>query len=296
MLFRSEAPITFEMYPDHEDFAVRTLGLPGLGALGVCFGKMLVMDSPSARPPDKFNWGGTLWHEFTHVITLQMTDHKIPRWFSEGLSVFEERRGFPGWGDDLKPEFLMAFKDKKFLPIAELNDGFMRPKYPEQVLVSYYQASMVAEFVEKKSGFATIKKMLAGYKAGHSTEQVFKDSLNLSLPDFDTQFTKWMNDRTQSIDLKSFEKTVSDGQKAMTAGETDKAIDLLGTAIAMYPEYTDEANPYEPLVDAYLKKGNKAAAIDTLKKYLKYAETSFDSEIKLAGLLEEQKDVNGAKQ
>ena len=294
--FTPETPITFEMYPDHEDFAVRTLGLPGLGALGVCFGKMLVMDSPSARPPDKFNWGGTLWHEFAHVITLQMTDHKIPRWFSEGLSVFEERRGFPGWGDDLKPEFLMAFKEKKFLPIAELNDGFMRPKFSAQVIISYYQASMVAEFIDEKNGFAAIKKMLAGYKAGKSTEQVFQEALSLSTAQFDAQFNKWLDDRTKGIDLKTFETTVSEGQKAMQAGETDKAIEALNKAVAMFPEYTDEANPYEPLADAYLKKGNKPAAIDTLKKYMKYAETSFDAEIKLAGLLEEQKDIAGAKQ
>ena len=59
--FKPDGPITFEMYPDHADFAVRTLGLPGLGALGVCFGKLFVMDSPTARKPDTFNWGSTLW-------------------------------------------------------------------------------------------------------------------------------------------------------------------------------------------------------------------------------------------
>ena len=128
--FKPEGPITFEMYPDHADFAVRTLGLPGhRRRLGVCFGKLFVMDSPSARKPDTFNWGSTLWHEFTHVITLQITDHKIPRWFSEGLSVYEERKGFPGWGDDLKLDYLSAIKAKKLLPTAELNNGFIRPKY-----------------------------------------------------------------------------------------------------------------------------------------------------------------------
>ena len=43
----------------------------------------------------------------------------------------------------------------------------------------------------------------------------------------------------------------------------------------MYPEYTDEHNAYEPLAEAYLKKGDKAAATDTLKKYLTYSETQF---------------------
>ena len=111
--FKPEGPITFEMYPDHADFAVRTLGLPGIPALGVCFGKLFVMDSPSARKPDTFSWGSTLWHEFTHVITLQITDHKVPRWFSEGLSVYEERKGFPGWGDDLKLDYLERHQSQK---------------------------------------------------------------------------------------------------------------------------------------------------------------------------------------
>ncbi len=179
--FTPPAPISFEMYPDHPDFAVRTLGMPGLGALGVTFGTMFVMDSPSARPPDTFNWGSTLWHEFTHVITLEMTDHKIPRWFSEGISVSEERQGFPGWGDDLKLPYLAAIKAGKFLPVAELNDGFIRPKYPDQVLVSYYQASIVVDYIEEKFGFPAIRKMLLLYKDGKSTDQVFKEALGLEL-------------------------------------------------------------------------------------------------------------------
>ena len=70
MLFRSK----------HDDFAVRTAGLPGLiGALGVCFGRVVTMDSPHARPGD-FQWEATLWHELTHVITLQMSNSRVPRW------------------------------------------------------------------------------------------------------------------------------------------------------------------------------------------------------------------------
>ncbi len=42
-------PVQVELYPDHEDFAVRTMGMPGLGALGVTFGEVVAMDSPSKR-------------------------------------------------------------------------------------------------------------------------------------------------------------------------------------------------------------------------------------------------------
>jgi tetratricopeptide (TPR) repeat protein len=293
--FEPKGPILFEMYPDHDDFGVRTLGLPGIGALGVCFGKLFIMDSPTARKPDAFNWGSTLWHEFTHVITLQMTDHRIPRWFSEGLSVFEERKGFPGWGDDLKLDYLDAIKKKRFLSTAELNNGFVRPRYPTQVLVSYYQASLICEYIDQKFGFAAIKKMLALYKQGKSTADVFKEAIGLTLDQFDGEFFKWVDDKTKDLEVKVVMEQISSGQEALAKGDTDKAIEILKKSIEVYPEYTDEHNAYEALTDAYLKKGDKKAAIDVLKKFMTYSETGFKASLKLSDLLLEAGDPAGAR-
>jgi tetratricopeptide (TPR) repeat protein len=292
--FTPQGPLSFEMFPDHADFEVRAVGLTGLGALGVCFGHLFVMDSPSARELDHFNWGSTLWHEFAHIITLQMTDNKIPRWFSEGLSVFEEREAYPGWGDDMKLDNLKALKGKKLLPIAQLNDGFMRQKYPGQILVSYYQASMVVEYIEGKWGFQKIRDMLAQYKAGKTTEEAFKQALNISLEGFDAEFLKWMDEKAASIDPAQYGKLLEEGVKALEEGDADKAITPLKQAIAMYPEYSDENNAYEPLAEAYLKKGDKAAATDVLKKYLSWSETAFASYVKLSELLQESGDKAGA--
>src|SRR4249920_3033777 len=96
--FQPKGPILIEMFPKHDDFAVRTLGLPGMiGALGACFGRVVTLDSPKARPPGDFLWEATLWHELAHVITLQMTNQRIPRWLTEGISEFEEKRAHPEW-------------------------------------------------------------------------------------------------------------------------------------------------------------------------------------------------------
>jgi len=85
--FTPKGPILIEIFPKHDDFAVRTVGLPGMiGALGVCFGRVVAMDSPRARPPREFQWEGTLWHELGHVITLQMSNQRVPRWLTEGIS------------------------------------------------------------------------------------------------------------------------------------------------------------------------------------------------------------------
>src|SRR5262245_47259783 len=91
--FRPKGPILIEMFPKHDDFAVRNVGLPGMiGALGACFGRVVTLDSPKARPPGQFNWGATLWHEMAHVITLQMSSQRVPRYLTEGISVWEEKR------------------------------------------------------------------------------------------------------------------------------------------------------------------------------------------------------------
>ena len=125
-------PVTVEVYPDHEDFAVRTMGMPGLGALGVTFtaksfGGAIAMDSPSGRKPGDFHWASTLWHEMSHVFTLTMTDSHVPRWFTEGIAVHEETAVSPEWGDRLIPEVLMAIKNKELLPMSDLDRGFIHP-------------------------------------------------------------------------------------------------------------------------------------------------------------------------
>jgi cellulose synthase operon protein C len=177
-----------------------------------------------------------------------------------------------------------------------MNDGFLHPKYPGQVLVSYYQASIICDFIEQKAGFPAIKKMLLLYKQGKTTPDVFKEALGLTLDQFDAEFFKWVDDKVKDIDVKAFTELMKSGQEAVAKGDTDKAIEILNQSIRMYPEYADEHNAYEPLADAYLKKGDKKAAIDTLKKYVSYSDTAFKGNFKLAGLLVESGDAAGARQ
>ena len=193
--FEPPTPIRVEVYPSHADFSVRTVGLAGLGALGVCFGPVLALDSPSARQVGHFNWGATLWHELAHTFTLLVTDAKIPRWFTEGLSVFEERRARPGWGDDVQVPFITSLRDGDLLGIGELNDGFMRPRFPTQIGLSYYQASLICDWIEENYGFDAILAMLAGYREGKNTEEVFQEAMGLSLESFDERFFGYLRER-----------------------------------------------------------------------------------------------------
>src|SRR5262249_20956379 len=197
--------------------------------------------------------------------------------------------------DHMKLDYMEAIKGKKLLPTSQLHNGFIRPKYPQQILVSYYQASLLCDYVDMKFGFAGIKKMLLLYKQGKTTPEVFKEALGVTPDEFDSEFFKWVDEKVNGIDMKAFTDSMNSGQEALAKGDTDKAIEILKKSIEMYPEYTDEHNAYEPLADAYLKKGDKKAAIETLTKYVGYSDTAFKGNIKLAELLRESGDIAGAR-
>ena len=193
--FTPSQKVRLEVYSSHADFSVRTVGLAGLGALGVSFGNVIALDSPSARPAGEFNWGSTLWHEVTYTITLGATEHRIPRWFTEGLSVYEERRALPGWGGDVSPGFLMAKLQDKLLPVSRLGDSFVRPSYPGQVGHAYYQASLVCELIERDFGFAGIRRLLDAYRGGIRDPDAFEDALGIDADELEARFQRYIESR-----------------------------------------------------------------------------------------------------
>ncbi len=310
--FTPHGPIMVEVFPNHNDFAVRTLGLPELGALGVCFGTVIAMDSPAAQKAGEFNWGSTLWHEFTHVITLEMTDHRIPRWFSEGLSVFEERRAKEGWGDKWSLQNLKAIKDGRFVKISDLDAAFTQPKAPDGVPLAYFQASMVCDFVDEKFGFETILKMLSQYKDGASTTDVLQRVLKLTPADFDRTFTEYIRSKAGGwlealgsgpvhapagqtpskeallavlkANSNDYFANVRLGAIYKNEGEPDKALELLRRAAEVFPYYAGEGNPYSLLADIYESRGQKAEAAGALETLMRYNETNAAALAKLAEL------------
>ena len=79
--YKIPGPVQLEVYPNDPDFEVRTMGMPGLGALGVTFGYIVAMDSPSGRKPGSFHWASTMWHELSHVYVLAATIRLTTPWW-----------------------------------------------------------------------------------------------------------------------------------------------------------------------------------------------------------------------
>ena len=262
-------PVQVEVYPDHEDFAVRTMGLPGLGALGVTFGSVVAMDSPSGRPPGSFHWASTMWHELSHVFVLQATNHRVPRWFTEGMAVYEETAAAPDWGDRLDPEAITAIHAKKLLPVAQLDRGFVHPSYPSQVIVSYFQAGKICSYIAEKWGYGKLLDIMHAYAKLKTTPEIFQEVIGMSTEDFDKQFLAWLEAQTKSPveHFAEWQKQIKTMVEDLRAKKYDDVIHE-GTAIHdFYPDYVEAGSVYELLADAYTAKGDKAAARKELEQY-----------------------------
>ena len=326
--YRPSGPIRIELYRSHSDFSVRTVGLTGLGALGVAFGDVLALDSPSARDLGRFNWGSVLWHELAHTFTLGATANRVPRWFSEGLSVLEERRAREGWGDDVTPSFLMAYRDGMLPPASELNEAFTRPSYPEQIGHAYYMASLICEMIEEQGGIQAIRDMLRGYREGRTSPDVFRTVLRTDFAGFDRRFDGWLRARfakalealgpaqarslgdamanrrrgagepnTAPVRVMSggaYARALEEGREHAEADRYDQAIAALERAKALFPQYAGEGSPYVLLAQIHKERGDRPRAAAELKALTAIDGANYDALRELAELLETQGDLAGA--
>ena len=269
--YKLPGPVQVEVYPNHPDFEIRTMGLPGLGALGVTFDSVIAMDSPNSRKPGTFHWDSTLWHELSHVYVLNMTKSRVPRWFTEGLAVYEETAASPDWGDRLDPDAIEAIKTKKLLAISDIDRGFIHPTYPAQVIVSYFQAGKICNFIEQKWGYDKLIAMVHDYAALKTTPEVVELEFKMKPEEFDRQFIAWLEAQTKRTvdgfdEWKKTVKTISENAKAK---KWDEVISDGVRIRDLYPDYVEAASVYEFLADAYLAKGDKDKEMAELARYSK---------------------------
>lgn len=191
--FTPQGPILIEMFSKHDDFAVRTMGLPGLvGALGACFGRVIAMNSPMTirtKGVSPFSWQGTLWHEIAHVFSLQASDYKVPRWLTEGISVYEEHRYNEAWGRELTVEFARRLATKTTFGVAGLPTAFQRP---QDLSLAYFEASVLTEHLVLTHGDAGLRALLAAYAEGAKDEEAFAKAFGQSVEAIEQSFAAFV--------------------------------------------------------------------------------------------------------
>jgi tetratricopeptide (TPR) repeat protein len=217
---------------------------------------------------------------------------------------------------------LKAVQDGRFVKISDLDGAFIRPKTPDGVMIAYFQASQVCEFVEEKFGFDAILQMLALYKDGRKTPDVLQSALRLTPDAFDKAFDEYIKSKTAAwravlgsgllqtpgstqhskeallTILKSrpddYVANLRLGAVLKSDGEVDRAIEHLRKAMTSFPHYASEGNPYWLLADIYEARNQKQEAAAVLEAMLAHNETNVELPGRLARLKLDLGDKQGA--
>jgi hypothetical protein len=194
-----KTPIVVELFPKQEDFAIRTFGLPGgAGFLGVCFGTVITANSPASQGAHPSCWESTLWHEFCHVVTLNKTRNRMPRWLSEGISVYEERQADPSWGQAISPISRKMLLGDELTPVDQLSGAFLRPSSPQHLQFAYFESSLVVEYLVEKHGIETLKKILEDLGQGITINDTLGRHTG-SLEELNKGFTQFARQKAEAM-------------------------------------------------------------------------------------------------
>lgn len=208
--FTPESPVLIEVFKNREDFAVRSVGLPDLGPLvGICFGKLITLISPDTLTA---NWQEIVWHEFVHVITLQMTQNRIPRWLSEGISVYEEFQGRDEWGRHQDLDIVRALNDGQILPVERMDDAFLQAQSDDDLSIAYLQSYLVVDYIVAEHGFEMLKDLIKAYSSHNPAEKIIAQVFSQEAGEFNQGFSSWLESRVDNTDVYvHVEDDVDDG-------------------------------------------------------------------------------------
>jgi tetratricopeptide (TPR) repeat protein len=165
----------------------------------------------------------------------------------------------------------------------------VHPTYQAQVIVSYYEAGKILDFIDQKWGDSKIVDMIHEFALNKPTVEVIKDQLGMDPATFDKEFMEEINRQTATIiaGFNDWTKGVREISELAKAGKYDDVIAKGRQIEKVYPDYVEHANVYDFVADACLKKNDKACAIDELGKYNKIGGRDPETIKKYAQLLVE---------
>lgn len=251
--FEPEGKSLFEIFNrsrntrGHGWFSARMVGLPFVGTVGACAGKMVAMASPNDMG-EKFNWARVLKHEFVHVLNLQQSRFNIPHWYTEALAV--ESEGYPRsevWNK------LLAERVPKgdLFNLDTINIGFVRPKSSLDWQMAYCQAQLYAQYMLKTYGDEALAKMLAAYRDNLDTKAALKRSFDVEQSKFEAGYLDYV-------------KSIAKGLSTVAPPSEMKLSEL----VKAHQDDADDLETAAKLAAAYLARGDAEKAAPLAEKVL----------------------------
>lgn len=310
--YRPTQQVRVEVFHTWDDFSVRTIGFRGFTALGACFGPFVTLVSPGDSDVRKldFMWEATVWHEFTHVLTLGLSRHRVPRWLTEGFSVYEEKARDASWERGMDRELFDNFHNQDIPPVVLLNRLFRGPR----IMFGYYQGGLIVELIARDFGFQKATDLLAGYADDLDSEAVFQKALGISAAEFDKRLLQFVErDKLKGMRLQPRWNDAAlarlHAKAAAAPGDASVHVDLAWAYlqrdnIVDAGRFLADALRRDPasgralLVRAHLllRRGEIPAALELWQRAFASGADDFDSRIACGRALQQGGDTAGAEQ
>jgi len=317
-------PTYVEIFGDQKDFAVRTFGMPDIGGfLGVCFGRVVTANGPAANAAQPANWETVLWHEFCHVVTLQLTQNKMPRWLSEGISVYEESQADPSWGMHMNARYRELILNGELTPVGNLSAAFLTPRSPEYLQFAYFQSSLVVDYIISHYGVESLKAILRDLGDGREINSAIA-AHTVALPKLEADFAAYARARADQLaprldwtrpdavllapgeesQLGDWARRHPDNYWALRSQARDllaakrwaEAEVLLTHFLALFPTQIGADSAYGQLAAAQRAERASEAERATLAKWVALDDEAADACLRLMELTEAARDWPAVKQ
>ena len=314
-----EKPTVVEIYDKQKDFGVRTFGMPeNPGFLGVCFGCVITANSPATQMPFPANWEAVLWHEFCHTVTLALTKNKMPRWLSEGISVYEEREQSPTWGERMNPRYREMILNGEVTPVGKLSGAFLSPKTPRHLQFAYYQSSLVVEHIVERFGHDAIKSIIDKLGRGVRINQAIAEAVE-PMDKLEVAFADYARKRAQAlgpgldwskpesaesgVDVNETENStpnffvlVRSARRMIAERRWEEAKEPCKTLIKLYPNFSErEGNAYAWLAKVHRELEEFAEERKILEALAGISGDAYDAFVRLVELGVDQKDWDAVR-
>ncbi len=284
--WKPEVPTRVEVFDVRKDFAVRTFGAPrGEGYLAVCFGDVITAGGPRTADARGHSWQATLWHEYTHTVTLGLSRNRIPRWLSEGISVMEEQEMDPGWGHRYRPRHRSRLMHGQLYGFADIAEAFGSEE-PTEMDFAYFQAGLMARWMAEAKGRAVLREVLTELGEGGAVKKVLEKRYG-KFEEMDRAFfayaKRWAAAQGGSLDWRDVAEAVTDEaartdyfsvmarvRRAMGAKDWKAAEQELRRVVTEAPLVRDEEKgPWMLLARARRELGDTAGERQALEEALK---------------------------
>ncbi|MCA9650982.1 MAG: tetratricopeptide repeat protein [Myxococcales bacterium] len=180
--------LRLEFFADPQAFSVRTVGVPSLGALAVCFGPVITFVGPYTGA---YNIDMVIRHELSHTYAISLSGGRVPRWFTEGLSEWESELADPAWARESAELLSQARRAGKLRRLSELELAFIRAENGMMMEVAYATAAYAIRYLGQTYGRDALIEVLKGYRDGADTDALFREHLGKELAVVEKEFERW---------------------------------------------------------------------------------------------------------